>query len=78
MFHSGLSCGCLNGWKKLTDKGGFSVKCEKCPDNQKATSDGWGCIACESGCDTCGPNEILSKTFPVSDLYDLHSMAFLF
>ncbi|XP_019406039.1 PREDICTED: meckelin isoform X1 [Crocodylus porosus] len=62
---SGTSCVCLPGFKMVSNNGGPSVTCEKCPENVNGvTEDGWNCIACPKGLTTegkckCLNNEIL-------------------
>ncbi|KAG8133783.1 hypothetical protein E2320_011559 [Naja naja] len=61
----GTSCDCLPGFKKVFDKGGTSIMCEKCPETLSGvTQDGWDCITCPSGLTLegkciCANNEIL-------------------
>ncbi|KAL7984184.1 hypothetical protein Chor_002754 [Crotalus horridus] len=61
----GTSCDCLPGFKKVFDKGGTSIICEKCPEIMNGvTQDGWDCITCPSGLTIegkciCANNEIL-------------------
>uniref|UniRef100_A0A8C6X5E6 Transmembrane protein 67 n=1 Tax=Naja naja TaxID=35670 RepID=A0A8C6X5E6_NAJNA len=65
----GTSCDCLPGFKKVFDKGGTSIMCEKCPETLSGvTQDGWDCITCPSGLTLegkciCANNEILGKNF---------------
>ncbi|NXS10081.1 MKS3 protein, partial [Neodrepanis coruscans] len=47
---AGSSCVCEPGYKMVSSNGGFSVTCEKCPENKSGvTQDGWNCIACPKG-----------------------------
>ncbi|XP_053875157.1 meckelin isoform X5 [Malaclemys terrapin pileata] len=61
----GISCVCLPGFKMVSNNGGPSVICEKCPENMSGvTEDGWNCITCPKGLTTegkckCAINEIL-------------------
>uniref|UniRef100_A0A8C3XKR5 Transmembrane protein 67 n=1 Tax=Chelydra serpentina TaxID=8475 RepID=A0A8C3XKR5_CHESE len=61
----GISCVCLPGFRMVSNNGGPSVICEKCPDNMSGvTEDGWNCITCPKGLTTegkckCAINEIL-------------------
>ncbi|XP_074843042.1 meckelin [Carettochelys insculpta] len=61
----GTSCVCLPGFKMVSNNGGPSVICEKCPENMNGiTEDGWNCITCPKGLTTegkckCSINEIL-------------------
>ncbi|XP_026561755.1 meckelin [Pseudonaja textilis] len=61
----GTSCECLPGFKKVFDKGGPSITCEKCAETMNGvTQDGWDCITCPSGLTIegkciCANNEIL-------------------
>ncbi|XP_015265310.1 PREDICTED: meckelin [Gekko japonicus] len=61
----GTSCSCLPGFKLVSDNGGTSITCEKCPENKSGvTQDGWNCIACPKGVTAegkckCAANEIL-------------------
>ncbi|KAH1177035.1 meckelin isoform X1 [Mauremys mutica] len=61
----GISCACLPGFKMVSNNGGPSVICEKCPENMSGvTEDGWSCITCPKGLTTegkckCAINEIL-------------------
>ncbi|XP_072855213.2 meckelin [Pogona vitticeps] len=62
---SGTSCTCLPGYKTVSDQGGSSISCEKCPEIMSGvTQDGWQCISCPSdltaeGKCKCPVNEIL-------------------
>uniref|UniRef100_A0A674IPC2 Transmembrane protein 67 n=1 Tax=Terrapene triunguis TaxID=2587831 RepID=A0A674IPC2_9SAUR len=61
----GISCVCLPGFKMVSNNGGPSVVCEKCPENMSGvTEDGWNCITCPKGLTPegkckCAINEIL-------------------
>uniref|UniRef100_A0A8D2KYY0 Uncharacterized protein n=3 Tax=Varanus komodoensis TaxID=61221 RepID=A0A8D2KYY0_VARKO len=61
----GTSCACLPGFKLVSDNGGTSITCEKCPDSMNGvTQDGWNCITCPKGLTAegkcrCAINEIL-------------------
>ncbi|ERE81309.1 meckelin [Cricetulus griseus] len=46
----GTSCVCLPGYHMISNNGGPSIICKKCPENMKGvTKDGWDCISCPSG-----------------------------
>ncbi|XP_051054068.1 meckelin isoform X2 [Phodopus roborovskii] len=46
----GTSCVCLPGYHMISNYGGPSIICKKCPENMKGvTKDGWDCISCPSG-----------------------------
>uniref|UniRef100_F7GYD8 Transmembrane protein 67 n=1 Tax=Callithrix jacchus TaxID=9483 RepID=F7GYD8_CALJA len=46
----GTSCVCLPGFQMISNNGGPTIICKKCPDNMKGvTEDGWDCISCPSG-----------------------------
>ncbi|XP_067888739.1 uncharacterized protein [Heterodontus francisci] len=46
----GTSCVCLPGYRLISNNGGPSIKCKKCPAFYSAvTQDGWNCISCPSG-----------------------------
>ncbi|NXD06592.1 MKS3 protein, partial [Nothocercus nigrocapillus] len=61
----GLSCVCQPGFRMVSNNGGPSVICEKCPENMSGvTKDGWNCITCPKGLTSegkcrCLNNEIL-------------------
>ncbi|XP_053251610.1 meckelin isoform X2 [Podarcis raffonei] len=61
----GTSCACLPGFKLVSDNGGSSITCEKCPESTSGvTQDGWDCITCPKGLTSegkckCPVNEIL-------------------
>ncbi|XP_033011461.1 meckelin-like [Lacerta agilis] len=61
----GTSCTCLPGFKLVSDNGGSSIACEKCPESMSGvTQDGWDCITCPKGLTSegrckCPVNEIL-------------------
>ncbi|XP_028592350.2 meckelin isoform X1 [Podarcis muralis] len=61
----GTSCTCLPGFKLVSDNGGSSITCEKCPESTSGvTQDGWDCITCPKGLTSegkckCPVNEIL-------------------
>uniref|UniRef100_A0A8C5RSJ2 Tyrosine-protein kinase ephrin type A/B receptor-like domain-containing protein n=1 Tax=Laticauda laticaudata TaxID=8630 RepID=A0A8C5RSJ2_LATLA len=65
VYFSGTSCDCLPGFKKVFDKDGTSITCEKCAETMNGvTQDGWDCITCPSGLTIegkciCANNEIL-------------------
>ncbi|KAF7246251.1 Meckelin, partial [Varanus komodoensis] len=65
LYLSGTSCACLPGFKLVSDNGGTSITCEKCPDSMNGvTQDGWNCITCPKGLTAegkcrCAINEIL-------------------
>ncbi|XP_050021378.1 meckelin isoform X2 [Alexandromys fortis] len=43
----GTSCVCLPGYQMISNNGGPSIVCKKCPENMKGvTKDGWDCISC--------------------------------
>ncbi|XP_041513183.1 meckelin isoform X2 [Microtus oregoni] len=43
----GTSCVCLPGYHMISNNGGPSIICKKCPENMKGvTKDGWDCISC--------------------------------
>nr|XP_048276118.1 meckelin [Myodes glareolus] len=43
----GTSCVCLPGYHMISNNGGPSIVCKKCPENMKGvTKDGWDCISC--------------------------------
>uniref|UniRef100_A0A8B9DI03 Transmembrane protein 67 n=2 Tax=Anser cygnoides TaxID=8845 RepID=A0A8B9DI03_ANSCY len=62
---SGSSCECQPGYRMVSNNGGSSVVCEKCPENMSGvTQDGWNCITCPKGLTSegkckCLINEIL-------------------
>ncbi|KFP15504.1 Meckelin, partial [Egretta garzetta] len=62
---SGTSCVCEPGYRMVSNNGGSSVICEKCPENMTGvTQDGWNCITCPKGLTSegkckCLNNEIL-------------------
>uniref|UniRef100_A0A8C8RQH0 Tyrosine-protein kinase ephrin type A/B receptor-like domain-containing protein n=1 Tax=Pelusios castaneus TaxID=367368 RepID=A0A8C8RQH0_9SAUR len=64
----GTSCVCLPGFRMVSNNGGPSIICEKCPENMSGvTEDGWNCITCpkdltKEGKCKCSINEILGKT----------------
>ncbi|XP_007537462.1 meckelin [Erinaceus europaeus] len=46
----GTSCVCLPGYQMISNNGGPSISCKKCPENMKGvTEDGWNCITCPGG-----------------------------
>ncbi|XP_078397364.1 meckelin [Cetorhinus maximus] len=46
----GTSCMCLPGYKLISNNGGPSIKCKKCPAIYSVvTQDGWSCIRCPPG-----------------------------
>jgi meckelin len=62
-----LTCECVSNAKLVSDVGGLNIKCELCPENQVATSDGYDCVECPSSapydaaskaCALCGSSEI--------------------
>ncbi|XP_037984807.1 meckelin isoform X2 [Motacilla alba alba] len=61
----GSSCECEPGYRMVSSNDGFSVTCEKCPENMSGvTRDGWNCITCPKGLTSkgnckCPNNEIL-------------------
>uniref|UniRef100_A0A8C5T475 Transmembrane protein 67 n=1 Tax=Malurus cyaneus samueli TaxID=2593467 RepID=A0A8C5T475_9PASS len=61
----GSSCVCEPGYRMVSNNDGFSVSCEKCPEDMSGvTQDGWNCIACPKGLTPngnckCPNNEIL-------------------
>ncbi|XP_059719660.1 meckelin isoform X2 [Haemorhous mexicanus] len=61
----GSFCECEPGYRMVSTNGGFSVTCEKCPENMSGvTQDGWNCITCPKGLTSkgnckCPNNEIL-------------------
>ncbi|XP_037659112.1 meckelin [Choloepus didactylus] len=61
----GTSCVCLPGFQMISNNGGSTIICEKCPENMKGvTEDGWNCISCpygltEQGKCQCPPDHIL-------------------
>uniref|UniRef100_A0A8D2QSC4 Transmembrane protein 67 n=1 Tax=Zosterops lateralis melanops TaxID=1220523 RepID=A0A8D2QSC4_ZOSLA len=65
LFASGSSCVCEPGYRMVASNGGFSVTCEKCPENMSGvTQDGWNCITCPNGLTSkgnckCPDHEIL-------------------
>ncbi|XP_068789138.1 meckelin isoform X2 [Struthio camelus] len=61
----GHSCVCQPGFRMVSNNGGPSVICEKCPESMSGvTKDGWNCITCPKGLTSegkckCLGNEIL-------------------
>ncbi|XP_075405605.1 meckelin isoform X2 [Tenrec ecaudatus] len=46
----GTSCVCLPGFQMISNNGGATITCKKCPENMKGvTEDGWNCISCPHG-----------------------------
>ncbi|XP_062987006.1 meckelin isoform X2 [Elgaria multicarinata webbii] len=70
----GTSCTCLPGFKIVSDNGGTSITCEKCPDSMSGvTQDGWDCITCPNGLTAegkckCPINEILVERKTTGEL----------
>ncbi|XP_048364150.1 meckelin [Sphaerodactylus townsendi] len=73
------SCSCLPGFKLVSDNGGTSITCEKCPGSKSGvTQDGWNCIACPKGVTAegkckCTANEILVERATNGSLLDAAS-----
>ena len=62
-----LACECASNAKLVSDDGGLNIKCQLCPENQVATSDGHDCVECAASapydtasktCASCGSSEI--------------------
>ncbi|XP_077023320.1 meckelin isoform X3 [Tamandua tetradactyla] len=46
----GISCVCLPGFQMISNNGGSTIICKKCPEDKKGvTEDGWNCISCSHG-----------------------------
>ncbi|XP_077023319.1 meckelin isoform X2 [Tamandua tetradactyla] len=45
----GISCVCLPGFQMISNNGGSTIICKKCPEDKGVTEDGWNCISCSHG-----------------------------
>ncbi|XP_042726107.1 meckelin [Lagopus leucura] len=67
----GCSCVCLPGYRMVSNNGGSSVICEKCPANMSGvTQDGWNCITCPKGLTSEGKCKCLSNEILVERSVD--------
>uniref|UniRef100_A0A669P3D9 Transmembrane protein 67 n=1 Tax=Phasianus colchicus TaxID=9054 RepID=A0A669P3D9_PHACC len=67
----GSSCVCLPGYRMVSNTGGSSVICEKCPANMSGvTQDGWNCVTCPKGLTSEGKCKCLSNEILVERSVD--------